>query len=231
MKKKFNLYCGLLIAAIVFGIGVNMFETGYHLYNGGKAGIEAAKSARQCRKDTPKKSPFEELQKIYRMTPIEMMPKANYLMNDSAEYSILNLKTGEKIPIMIASGIAMPENGSNRMIVMQVIGQLSFVLIIVFLVAFIKLVISVNKGRIFEKSMETQLAWGGWAVLAMYVLGWISTLYTYFLNVQEFEFEAYTIEILQKPDIALLYSALGMLLMGQIFKIGRQMKEEQELTI
>ena len=33
------------------------------------------------------------------------------------------------------------------------------------------------------------------------------------------------------PDIALLYSGLGMLLMGQIFKIGRQMKEEQELTI
>ena len=178
-----------------------------------------------------KHHPFEALQKVYRMTPIEMMPKANYLMGDSTEYSILNLKTGEEIPIMIASGIAMPENGSNRMIVMQGIGHLSFALIIVFLVAFIKLVISVNKGRIFEKSMETQLAWGGWAVLAMYVLGWISTLYTYFLNVQEFEFEAYTIEILQKPDIALLYSALGMLLMGQIFKIGRQMKEEQELTI
>ena len=117
------------------------------------------------------------------------------------------------------------------MLVMQGIGHLSFALIIVFLVAFIKLVISVNKGRIFEKSMETQLAWGGWAVLGMYLLNWVGTLYNYVLNVQEFEFEAYRLEILQMPDIALLYSGLGMLLMGQIFKIGRNMKEEQELTI
>ena len=94
MKKKFNLYCGLLIAAIVFGIGINMFETAYHLYNGGKAGIEAGKNASQCRKDTHKENPFEGLQKFYRMTPIEMMPKANFLMKGSTGYIIVNQKTG-----------------------------------------------------------------------------------------------------------------------------------------
>ena len=31
MKKKFNLYCGLLIAAIVFGIGLTMVQTGYQM--------------------------------------------------------------------------------------------------------------------------------------------------------------------------------------------------------
>ena len=49
--------------------------------------------------------------------------------------------------------------------------------------------------------------------------------------VQTFEFADYNHMITQFPDSALLYSAFGMLLMGQIFKIGRQMKEEQELTI
>ena len=115
--------------------------------------------------------------------------------------------------------------------VIQGISYLGCVFIIVFLVAFIKLVIAVTKGRIFEKSMETQLAWGGWSVLAMYVLGWVSALFNYCHNIQEFEFEAYNFCIVQKPDIALLYSAFGMLLMGQIFKIGRHMKEEQDLTI
>ena len=33
------------------------------------------------------------------------------------------------------------------------------------------------------------------------------------------------------PDSIYLYSAIGLLLIGQIFKIARQMKEEQELTI
>ena len=228
MKKKFNLYCGLLIAAIVFGIGVHMFETGYHMVRGGMAGIEAAKKERKMGKQ---KNPFENFQRAYRITPVEMMPKIDYLMELNAGDSIVNLKTGEKMPMMTMQGIVLPENGSSRMVVMQSVGHLCFALIIVFLVAFIKLIISVNKGRIFEKSMETQLAWGGWAVVAMYVLGWVGTLYQYIQNVQDFEFEAYNLEILQMPDIALLYSGLGMLLMGQIFKIGRTMKEEQELTI
>jgi hypothetical protein len=51
------------------------------------------------------------------------------------------------------------------------------------------------------------------------------------MNVQTFEFADYNQLIMQTPDTALLYSAFGMLLMGQIFKIGRTMKEEQELTI
>lgn len=228
MKKKFNLYCGLLIAAIVFGIGVNMFETGYRMFQGGKAGLEMAKKQRGM---GIKREPFENFQRAYRMTPVEMMPKEDYLMELNAGDSILNLKTGEKMPMLTVQGIVLPKDGGNRMLMMQGIGHLGFFFIIVFLVAFIKMVISVNKGRIFEKSMETQLAWGGWAVLAMYLLGWVGTLYQYFLNVQEFEFEAYRLEIIQMPDIALLYSGLGMLLMGQIFKMGRQMKEEQELTI
>lgn len=227
MKKKFNWYCGLLIAAIVFGIGVNMFQTGYYMIQGGKAGIERAKKERGM---GIKRDPFENFQRVSRMTPVEMMPK-EYLMEMNALDSIVNLKTGEKMPMMTMQGIVLPKDGGNRMLMMQGIGHLSLAFIFVFLVAFIKLVISVNKGRIFEKSMETQLAWGGWAVLGMYLLGWVSTLYNYLLNVQEFEFEAYRLEILQMPDIALLYSGLGMLLMGQIFKIGRNMKEEQELTI
>jgi hypothetical protein len=206
-----------------------MFETGYYMVQGGMAGVEASRKMRQAGEN---QKPFDVFERISRITPVEMMPKGEYLMEFNTGDSIVNLKTGEKMPILIASGIVLPENGnSSRMIVMQGIGHLGFFLIIVFLVAFIKLVVTVNKGGIFEKSMERQLAWGGWAVFGMYVLGWISTLYNYILNMQEFEFEAYNIEILQKPDIALLYSAFGMLLMGQIFKIGRQMKEEQELTI
>jgi hypothetical protein len=79
--------------------------------------------------------------------------------------------------------------------------------------------------------MEKQLTWGGWAVLGMYILGWVTVLINHLMNVQTFEFADYNQLIMQTPDTALLYSAFGMLLMGQIFKIGRTMKEEQELTI
>ena len=228
MKKKFNLYCGLLIVAIVFGVGLHMFKMGYQMYQGGKAGYNMAKKEKQMGVD---RDPMEVVGKIYKMAPVEMMPKGEYLMGLNSGDSIVNLKTGEKMPMMTVMGIVMPENGINRMGVLQGISYLNTALVIVFFVAFIKLVISVNKGRIFEKSTETQLAWGGWSVFAMYLMGWVAQLYNYFVNVQEFEFEAYDLTIMQMPDIALLYSAFGMLLFGQIFKIGRKMKEEQELTI
>ena len=178
-----------------------------------------------------KRDPSWGINLMNRLTPVEMMPKGELLIGMNVNDSIVNLKTGEKMPMMTVQALVLPENGQNRMRVMQGISLIGGGLIIVFLVAFIKLVIAVNKGHLVEKSMETQLAWGGWSVLAMYVLGWVSTLYNYFCNVELFDFEAYDITILQMPDLTLLYSAFGMLLVGQIFKIGRTMKEEQELTI
>ena len=224
MKKKFNLYCGLLIAAIVFGIGLTMVQTGYQMYTGGKAGWELAKKEQA---NGVKRDPFWGMKMINEMAPVQMMRKNPLEITDS----IVNEKTGEKMGFMPVVAVVWSKDAGNRMQMIQTIGDFNWVFIIIFWIAFIKLIIAVNKGKIFEKSMETQLAWGGWSVFGMYVLGWVTQLTNHFLNVQTFEFADYNHMIIQFPDTALLYSAFGMLLMGQIFKIGRQMKEEQELTI
>lgn len=224
MKKKFNLYCGLLIAAIVFGIGLTMVQTGYQMYSGGKAGWELAKNDHA---NGVQRDPMWAFKMVNEMAPVEMMRKNPLEIPDS----IVNEKTGEKMPLMTVVGVVWSKDAGNRMMIIQGIGYFSWAFMIIFWIAFIKLIIAVNKGKIFEKSMETQLAWGGWSVFGMYVLGWVTTLTNHFLNVQTFEFADYNHMITQFPDSALLYSAFGMLLMGQIFKIGRQMKEEQELTI
>ena len=224
MKKKFNLYCGLLIAAIVFGIGLTMVQTGYQMYSGGKYGWELAKKEHE---NGVKRDPFWGMKMINEMAPVQMMRKNPLEITDS----IVNEKTGEKMAFMPIVGAVCSKDAGNRMQIIQTIGYFNWVFIIIFWIAFIKLIIAVNKGKIFEKSMETQLAWGGWSVFGMYVLGWVTELTNHILNMQTFEFADYNHMIIQFPDTALLYSAFGMLLMGQIFKIGRQMKEEQELTI
>ena len=224
MKKKFNLYCGLLIAAIVFGIGLTMVQTGYQMYSGGKAGWELAKNDHA---NGVQRDPMWAFKMVNEMAPVEMMRKNPLEIPDS----IVNEKTGEKMPLMTVVGVVWSKDAGNRMMIIQGIGYFNWIFLIIFWIAFIKLIIAVNKGRIFEKSMETQLAWGGWAVFGMYALGWVTTLTNHIMNVQAFEFADYNQMIMQYPDTALLYSAFGMLLMGQIFKIGRQMKEEQELPI
>ena len=194
------------------------------MYTGGKAGWELAKSDHE---NGVKRDPLWAMRMVNEMAPVEMMRKNPLEITDS----IVNEKTGEKMGFMPVVGVVWSKDAGNRMQIIQTIGYFNWVFMIIFWIAFIKLIIAVNKGRIFEKSMETQLAWGGWSVFGMYVLGWVTQLTNHFLNVQTFEFADYNHMITQFPDSALLYSAFGMLLMGQIFKIGRQMKEEQELTI
>ena len=45
------------------------------------------------------------------------------------------------------------------------------------------------------------------------------------------QLEGYEIDIPNTPDNIMLYVAIGLMLIAQIFSLGRQMKEEQELTI
>ena len=72
-----------------------------------------------------KRDPFENFRRINRMTPVEMMPKEDYLMELNAGDSILNLKTGENMPMLTVQGIVLPKDGSNRMLMMQGIGHLN----------------------------------------------------------------------------------------------------------
>jgi hypothetical protein len=163
------------------------------------------------------------------MVPVEMIQKNPLEMFPD---TIVNEKTGEKMPIQTVVGIVWTKDAGNRMRILQGIGYFSWVFLIIFWVAFIKLIIAVNKGRIFEKSMETQFSWCGWCLMGIYLIGWIGELANHLMNLEMFEFANYNQTLGNNaPDSIYLYSAIGLLLIGQIFKIARQMKEEQELTI
>ena len=224
-NKKFNLYCGMLIVAVLFGMGVSTYQSGRIFIAGAQSGWN---SFMQGKEDSEH---MEHFQRIVNVTGIEVFPKDVMLKTTD---SIVNMKTGDKMPMVVLHGMVLPKNSQYhdlRQRILMGIGCAEILLGIVFWIVFIKLIISVNKGEIFEKRMEKRFAEGGWLVFGIYVLEWAATLTNHYFNLQEFEFEAYDQLILAMPQSALLYSAFGMLLIGQICKIGRLLKEEQELTI
>lgn len=227
-SKKFNIYCGMLMVAILFGMGIGSYVHIYSFWAGMKSGGNAVIEAKR-HQDQPEK--MEHLKRINNVTGIEIFPKDIMMRTGD---SIVNTKTGEKMPLVTLHGMVMPEESkyhATRQRITMGMGFFVFALTIAFWTIFIRLIISVNKGRIFEKSMERRFAHCGWLVLGIYVSQWVAVLTDYFYNRKEFEFEAYNQLILETPESALLYSAFGMLLIGQICKIGRLLKEEQELTI
>jgi hypothetical protein len=230
MKKKFKLYCGLLIAAIIVTFGIAWAQGGYFAY------LIIQESTKQAKKNLNEGVTKEEalaksredMRNSFNVTPVELWYSKQTVSTDS----IVNLKTGEKMPMEIEMATVYPKDNGKRLKWKIGLSYVCFCLWVIFWIAFFKLIIAVNKGKLFEKSMETQFSWCGWCLMGIYLIGWIGELANHLMNLEMFEFANYNQTLgSNAPDSIYLYSAIGLLLIGQIFKIARQMKEEQELTI
>lgn len=108
---------------------------------------------------------------------------------------------------------------------------LYIVVIVYFWINFLRIIICVNKGLIFDRIIEHRLMKGGWTLLVAYALEWGIAFMFYLYHHSMIQLEGYEIDIPNTPDNIMLYVAIGLMLIAQIFSLGRQMKEEQELTI
>ncbi len=151
-------------------------------------------------------------------------------------HRIVNTKTGKEENVQLIQALVnAPElsRDDHRMfnIVMPALGFLSLAVCVLFLVFLVDIILSVNRNRIFDKRLEQRLAWCGWLLIIHYAESWAVTILNYMQNTALYEFEEYIVSIIEYPHTSLLLAGIGMLIIGQIFKIARQLKEEQELTI
>lgn len=219
MNKKFNLYCVLMLVAVVFSLSVPMATT-------------FSKGFTQGWTDTDKNSiGYHPITGV--MNPVELLPRHTpTVFHDS----IYNKKTQEMEGIQIFSGLIHTPKVSRSdyklySTVVTASGILTGILGILFLIVLIKIVLAVNKGKIFDAKMEKRMAQGGWLMIASYGLSWFITYMQYVHNTSIYDFENYIVCILRYPNAAFIVGGIGLLLIGQIFKIARKMKEDQELTI
>jgi len=103
-------------------------------------------------------------------------------------------------------------------------------LIVWFLVCFVKIIIRVNKGENFSDEVTHRLNKMGWISIALYFTEWVVYIGTYFDESRIISFKEYEM-VMETPNYVTLWIGLGLLIFSQLFKIGTQMKQEQELTI
>lgn len=155
----------------------------------------------------------------------------NYMAQDR----ILNTKTGEYEAVTEISKSIMvrkPHATINTIVTMVAV-FLGAPLMIAFWVCFIKVIFSANKSEkvIFTKKIEKRLM-----RCAVY-LGISSLIYladTFVGNMlsrDAFAFEGMHIETNYSDNIMLFIIATGFVMVSEIFRIARKLKEDQELTI
>ena len=220
MKKKFNVYCVLMLLFIAGELAFNFVTDINDFVTGFKDGWNSVPSSDADSPDDSRVVTFAFLRA---------------LDHDRYDYSVFNKKTGRKEPMQLLVVKLSTVSTERSSVVLQLVGGLSILLFVVtlvmFWVHFIKLILAVNRGVAFDRVIERRLRIIGRLLLLMYVAEWGIDLFVYYTNRGMIDVPGYEVVMDDHPSLILLLSGLGMLIVAQIFTIGRQLKEEQELTI
>ncbi len=136
--------------------------------------------------------------------------------------------------VVIHKGIVMvPENMVHSDFVWRIIiYALMFIAFILLMIDFVKFIININKGKIFDKRNISYLNRFGLYLIAIAFLDCIDGFVKeYYFNLVGLTMNGY--EITSDWEIPWATFLLGLLalLLARVWKVGMNIKEEQQLTI
>lgn len=215
-KRKFNLYCILLLAAVVFSLftAAQKFVAGFS-QGWNDATIEMQRSAGTANYEA------------YELTLQANAPRR-------CELVLTNTATGKTDSLRVSQAMAWvatsqrPTESLPVIVDKMVLIALVPLCFIAFWVVFIRLVWAVNRGEDFGTSTTRRLRLMGWLLIGLYASEWIFHLITL---PPAISYEGYRVSSPADTDPMLLVSGIGLLAVGQLFAVGQRMKEENELTI
>ena len=223
MKRKFNIYCILLLAAITFGFCLNIYNHADELVLSFKDGRNAAKA----------QEGFEQGK-----TNMKQISYLNLKAKNDNRFltAVKNDVTGQMDSIQVANVRIATSAGNDGQTLLSLIIEIFTVPIAIcsaigFWIVFLKIILAVNKGKAFDKKTDFKIKLMGIFSIGAYISEWGLTCVEYLENSKMFKISGYDVCFSNYPSCYLLYLGIGMLILSQLLSIGRKMKEEQELTI
>lgn len=221
MKKQLNLICVL----IFFFVGLSLLPSIYLMGNAFVDGFSAGMSqAEKVHEQGVTNISAEVLSPL----ALNLWPKSLAATSDK----IFNQRDQEWYP---ASQIKTLVWVKSKVLGITQLGGLltliSLIFIVKAIIQFYKLINAINHEVIFDWLNVRRLNRIGRNLLISFVLTQAYVLMNYWASIRLFELEGYEHNIGCDFQSMTLIMGLIALLVGRIFAIGLQMKEEQELTI
>lgn len=216
MKKRLNILC-LMVFVVV---GISFIPVVYGIAIGFSAGFSADASG-------------NSLNNIDRMVAGEQIVLTPSYLNDLAAGTIRNEVTGKETTIwpehiIVDQAISYPAwyEWTNN-----ICRLLTIVALLVIVVLFLKLIVRVNRGQVFEWSNVRLLRWLGCIELIASIV--MTTLQIYGASIanEQFAVKGFVPDYFNYISTMELSVGLVALIVAEIFAVGLKMKEEQELTI
>lgn len=99
------------------------------------------------------------------------------------------------------------------------------------IIFFVKFILAVNRGAVFEERLLFYLTILGWSLILSFASVVIVSMLFHQINIELFHIEGYKIVSSHTIPFFWLLAGLTILLVKQFIAIGIKLKEEQELTI
>lgn len=225
--KKINTLSIVLIAATIIGVGLDFGFKWYDYARGFHDGF--TEDSRLEKKEAPKTAEVTETQTD------AIAAEAEDIAAEAAMSEAEALEAGTVTEADAAAAMsealekseseAGKKDGEKRDFggLLGIVAVLT--LAIALLVAFVKLVLNyigvlgtVKRGEIFSEDLERKTNHIGIELVIIYVAEWGLTLLL-------------GIDVAQTPSFGVLCCGVGMMIVAQIFALGRKMKEDQEYMV
>lgn len=219
MKKKLNLYCIMFILSIVLGSCVN-----FAVY------FKDIKSMCSAAITEVDKIGYED----YNPVAISVLPKS--LFNDAPQDSIYNEITKEKEAVDFDRiEVRVPKEKSVSSLSNNALSTVGSILAMVgflgFWVVFFKVIRSVKRGDVFISSVASYMKKAAIFLIVAYIGELMDAMAHYIYVTEVIELADYNIIPELHFNDSKLYVAFGLMLLSQIIMHGKELKDEQDLTI
>lgn len=222
MKKTFNLYCILLVVALIATQILNFEDNMNNFVRGFREGSASANNSWQKGNDaTPYNPDHAHFIKLY--------PNDYQQTNDS----LINALNGQVTPVNIYSidvyspDFTIPSSARWCSFFSGLFGIIAALLMFP---SFILVIITINRGQIFTNRLYVLLNLLGISLIAFFFYSLFDGYSEYCTYINNFALEGYSI-CKPSPNEINLFFGIGLLAMAQVIKMSKKMKEEQELTI
>ena len=214
MKKRLNVLCVLVF--VIIGIGFMPFV--YWMAVGMKAGYESSPDH------------VRDIDAAMNAETVHLMPVG---IGHLEHGTIRNDVTGEQVAlwpqnIAVSAGVDYPGWYDVVNTLATVLGVAA---VIVVVVLFLKLILRVNRGYVFEWRNVRLLRWLGGIQLAASIVVTLLQIYGASVVSGQFRVSGYVTDYFSYVSVLELSIGMVALIAAEIFAIGLKMKEEQELTI
>ncbi|QIK55176.1 DUF2975 domain-containing protein [Dysgonomonas sp. HDW5B] len=219
MNNKIKIYCIILSILYTVVVICSMSDT-----------IESFKAGYKIGRESSPNTPWYMLTLHLRVLPIEGL--------HTYPEKIINSVTGQEVRAEANNYKIRIENSNIDIpVYVKVFRGFIIALSVVFLAGiiylpflFFSVIKSATKGKILEPKVIHKIQRIGYILIIYYLIDSLAYFSDYLVAQYVMTFEKYR-AVIDVSDFGLLFLGLVTLLMTEILKVSRQMKEEQDLTI